>query len=446
MICIFFLGCQLQRQSIGQENTMDKPWYQFASDEEIMDSVQRQTFRYFWDYAEPHSGLARERFHPDGDYPMNDSHIVTTGGTGFGVMAILVGIHRDFISREDGIQTLTRIVEFLENADRFHGMWPHWLNGQTGKTKPFSRKDDGADAVESAFLIQGLLCVRQFCDPEKKDEKALADRINQLWLDMEWNWFTQGQNVLYWHWSPNYGWEMDFAIRGYNECLIYYILAASSPTHPIAPAVYHEGWAKSGAIVARDSFMGYPRVLDHYDVDDSPVGPLFWSHYSYLGLRPKGLSDRYADYWQLNRSHALSHYEYCVENPNNYDGYGPDCWGLTSSYSTRRDGPGVGYASHRPDRDKGIISPTAALSSMPYTPKESIAAARRFYSLPKLQGPAGFFDAFSMELDFWPRRYLAIDQGPIPVMIENHRTGLLWDLFMSCEEIQEGLRKLGFIW
>jgi hypothetical protein len=241
---------------------------------------------------------------------------------------------------------------------------------------------------------------------------------------------------------------MNFPIGGYNECLILYILAASSPTYPVDPAVYYEGWARGGDIVATDSFYGYERVLDYYEHDDAPVGPLFWAHYSYLGLDPSNLKDRYADYWKLNRNQALMHYAYCVENPDGYKGYGENVWGLTSSYSTRNDGqPGVGYSGHRPDRDKGIISPTAAISSIPYTPEQSIAAIRQFYRYgDKLLGPAGFYDAFSEHLDFWPPRYLAIDQGPIIVMIENYRSGLLWDLFMSCEEVQNGLSRLGFSW
>ncbi len=419
-------------------------WYDTATEEELLDSVQAQTFRYFWDFAEPNSGLARERFHPDGNYPQDDAHIVTTGGGGFGVMGILVGIKREFITREQGIDRLTRIVDFLEKADRFHGVWPHWLNGETGEVKPFSKKDDGGDLVESSFLIQGLLCVRQFCDRNNAKEAALAEKIDALWRDMEWDWYTNNTNNLYWHWSPNYNFEMNFALEGYNETLITHVMAAASPTHPTDPAVYHECWARKGAIKADDAYLGYKRVLDHYPSDDSPVGPLFWAHYSYLGLDPRNLEDQYANYWELNRNHALIHYKHCVDNPNNYKGYGPDCWGLTSSYSPKEDH--IGYSGHRPDRDLGVISPTAALSSMPYTPKETLAAIRGFYQKygDILLGPAGFFDAFRPDDGWVAPRYLAIDQGPIIVMIENYRSGMLWELFMSCPEVQQGLDRLGF--
>lgn len=448
-ITILFLGCCLLvvgcKSSADPDTgtTAETAWWETASDEQLLDSVQAQTFRYFWDFAEPNSGLARERFHPDGNYPQNDAHIVTTGGGGFGVMAILVGIERGFITRAQGMKRLAYIVSFLEEADRFHGVWPHWLNGETGEVKPFSKKDDGGDLVESSFLMQGLLCVRQYCNREDPRESDLAARIDTLWKDMDWNWYTNGTNNLYWHWSPQYDFEMNFALEGYNETLITHFLAASSPTHPTDTAVYHQCWARSGAIKADDTYYGLKRVLDHYPSDDSPVGPLFWAHYSYLGLDPRNLEDQYANYWELNQNHAMIHYKHCVENPNNFKGYGPDCWGLTSSYSPK-DGE-IGYAGHRPDRDIGVISPTAALSSMPYTPEETLAAIRGFYAYGNtLLGPAGFYDAFRPEDNWVSPRYLAIDQGPIIVMIENYRSGMLWDLFMSCEEVQRGLDRLGF--
>jgi hypothetical protein len=410
------------------------------SDDSMLNLVQYQTFQYFWDGAEPTSGLARERLHLDNIYPNQPAHIITSGGSGFGLMAILVGIHRGFITKGEGLMRFEKIVEFLESADSFHGVWPHWWNGETGKVEPFSKKDDGGDLVETSFMVQGLLCVRQYYKDGTEREKDLARRINKLWLNVEWDWHTRdGEKVLYWHWSPNYGWDMNFAVRGYNECLIMYVLAASSPTHQIDADVYHEGWAMNGKIVTDREYLDYNTVLDHYETNNDAVGPLFWAHYSYLGLDPRGLNDQYADYWKLNQNHALIHYKYCLTNPHNFEGYGKKCWGLTSSYSMN------GYAGHRPDEDLGVISPTAALSSFPYTPDESMAFLRFLYQdADSLVGKYGPFDAFSMEHSWYLPRYLAIDQGPIPVMIENYRSGFIWDLFMSCPEISEGLQKLGF--
>ena len=411
------------------------------ADDKIFTDVQRATFQYFWDGAEPNSGLARERIHLDHNYPQKDSTVVTSGGSGFGVMAILAGIERGFITREQAVERYERILNFLETADRFHGAWPHWWQGETGKVKPFSRKDNGGDLVESSFMVQGLLCVRQYFKDGNEREKAIAARADKLWKEVEFDWYRNGKNVLYWHWSPNYGWDMNFAVTGYNECLIMYILAASSPTHGVPAEVYHEGWAKNGAIRDTVNAFGYTLALKHNGSREYG-GPLFWSHYSFLGLDPNGLKDRYTDYGEHNRNHALINYQWCVENPNGFKGYGPKSWGLTASYSVK------GYSGHAPGvkSDLGVISPTAALSSMPYTPKYSLAALKYWYKEKgdKLFGKYGFYDAFSETANWYPNHYLAIDQGPIVVMMENYRSGLLWKLFMSCPEIQSGLRKLGF--
>jgi len=435
---LFFLltsiGCNAQTATSGSE-------VEALSDDSLLTLVQEQTFQYFWDGAEPVSGMARERYHVDGVYPQDDKNVVTLGGSGFGVMAILAGIERGFITRQEGVERLEQIVTFLRKADRFKGVWPHWLHGETGKVKPFSQKDDGGDLVETAFMVQGLLAVREYLNSEDEQESRLAEEIDNLWKEVNWKWYTKGgENVLYWHWSPNYEWEMNHQLQGYNEVLITYILAASSPTYSIEPEVYHEGWARSGEINTNITAYGYNLELSHNGSEEYG-GPLFWAHYSYLGLDPRGLSDRYAsDYFEHNRNHTLINRQWCVENPEGYEGYGEDLWGLTASYSVN------GYSAHKPGNDLGVISPTAALSSYPYTPEESMDVIRNLYEnyRDKVWGKYGFYDAFSVEENWFPERYLAIDQGPIVVMIENHRSGLLWDLFMSAPEVQEGLKKLGF--
>lgn len=434
------MGCNghksTDKKERSQKSELSNP---VISDQELLDTLQYQTFNYFWEGAEPNSGLARERIHMDNIYPAHDKDIITIGGSGFGLMALLVGIERDFITRDQGLERLEKAVAFLEKADRFHGVWPHWLTPE-GKMTPFSKKDNGGDLVETAFLVQGLLTVREYFKEGNDREKQLAEKIKQLWEEVEWDWYTKGgQNVLYWHWSPEYEWEMNFPVGGYNEALIMYVLAAASPTHPIKNEVYEKGWARNGAITKDTTYYGLRTVLDHYENDVSPVGPMFWAHYSYLGLNPKGLTDQYADYWKLNVNHALIQYRHCVENPGKFKGYGEKLWGLTSSYSMK------GYAGHRPDKDIGVISPTAALSSMPYTPDESMEFLRHMYAeQDSLIGKYGPYDAFSLQHRWFVPRYLAIDQGPIPVMVENYRTGLFWKLFMRNTDVQKGLQKLGF--
>lgn len=422
----------------GCNNKPKKIQKQVWTDEALLDSVQKQTFNYFWDGAEPVSGLARERIHLDSIYPTHDKDIITIGGSGFGLMTIVVGAERGYITKEEALSRFEKSVDFLEKADRFHGAWPHWLM-PSGKVAPFSQYDDGGDLVETAFLIQGLLTVKEYYANGGEREQKLVAKIQKLWEEVEWDWYTKGENTLYWHWSPNVAWKMNFPVGGYNEALIMYILAAASPTHPVSKEVYDKGWALDGQIAKDTVYYGLETELNHYEHDASPVGPLFWAHYSYLGLNPKGLTDAYADYWKLNVNHAKIHYRHAVENPNKYKGYGKNLWGLTSSYSVK------GYAGHRPDNDLGVISPTAALSSMPYTPKESMQFLRYMYTeQDSLVGKYGPYDAFSLENNWSLPRYLAIDQGPIPVMIENYRTGLLWNLFMKNKDLHKGLKKLGF--
>lgn len=436
-VCIF-LSCS--HSASNRENQQDEQQMDSLSNDSLLTLVQQQTFQYFWEGAEKTSGLARERIHMDGVYPENDQDVVTIGGGGFGVMNILVGIERGFITRQEGTQRLEQIVNYLEKADRFHGAWPHWLHGPTGKVKPFGTKDNGGDLVETAFMAQSLLCVRQYFAEGNEQEKAVAAKADKLWKEIDWSWYRNGgQNVLYWHWSPEYGWEMNFPVTGYNECLIMYVLAAASPTHGVPAEVYHEGWAKKGAIKSSATQFGHPVVLN-FNGHEGTVGPMFWAHYSYLGLDPRGLKDKYADYWELNKNQTLIQRQYCIENPKHFKGYGENAWGLTASYSVK------GYAGHSPKEDLGVISPTAALSSYPYTPEYSMQVIHYLYNQlgDKVWGKYGFYDAYSEADNWFPKRYLAIDQGPVPVMIENQRSGLLWNLFMSAPEIKAGLKKLAF--
>ena len=416
----------------GNGNGTENP----LSDEELLDLVQEQTFKYFWGFAGAKSGLARERSQDDA-YGGEGRNIVTTGGSGFGIASFPVAVERGWITRTEAVNRMKKILDFLETVPTYHGAFSHWYRDDTAQTRAFSEWDNGGDLVETALLMQGLLIARQYFS----EDQEIVERITILWEAVEWDWYTKGgEDVLYWHWSPNHEWKMNFKLEGYNECLITYVLAASSPTYPIDPDVYHKGWARNDSIMNDTTIYGYETVLDYYEYSDEPVGPLFWAQYSFLGLDPRNLKDKYADYWKLVQNHALINYEHCVQNPNNHKGYGPKCWGLTASYS-----PDEGYANHMPTHDPGVISPTAALSSFPYTPEQSMDFLRFLYTeADTLVGIYGPYDAFSFEKDWYTPRYLALDQGTIPVMIENYRTGLLWELFMSAPEIKAGLDRLGF--
>jgi hypothetical protein len=383
----------------------------------LLEAVQRQTFRYFWEGAHPASGLTPDRRATRG--PSQDDP-VAVGGTGFAVMALLAAIERGWVTRDAALERLGHMLDVLCRATRFHGAFPHFMNGATGATIPFAEQDDGGDIVETSFLFMGLLCARQYFQRDTPAEAGVRARITGLWDSVDWNWYTRGRAVLYWHWSPVHGWAIDLPIRGWNECLVTYVLAAASQRHAIAPDTYHLGFG-----------------ADSYRVDNAP---LFFAHYSFCGLDPRGLKDRHADYWELNLAHVRANRAHCIANPGGHAGYGPECWGLTAS-----DGPDA-YEVHAPDCDNGTISPTAALASMPYAPREALQVARHLLAHhgAKLWGRYGFADAFCERLGWHARTCLAIDQGPIVVMIENHRSGLLWKLFMSVPEVQAALRRLGF--
>ena len=408
-------------------DTSDK--FPRISDSALLTLVQQQTFSYFWNLGDPTSGLARERA---------SGTTVTTGGSGFGIMSMLVGVQRNFISRADALTRITTIVNFLTNkVTTYHGAFPHWLSGATGATIPFSTEDDGADLVETSYLMEGLLCARQyFNSTTDNNEVSLRNSINDLWNGVDWSWFRQNnQNTLFWHWSPDYNWSTDQQINGWNEALITYVLAASANTDSIPKIVYDNGWAGNGSMKNGNSYFGIRLPLG-----PAYGGPLFFTHYSFLGINPGNLSDAYANYWTQDTAHARINYLYCVNNPNRFNGYSDSCWGLTASDEQN------GYSAHSPTSDDGVISPTAAISSLPYTPTASMNALRFFYYKlgDKIWGQYGFTDAFNLTNVWFDNDFLAIDQGPEIVMIENYRSGLLWNLFMSCPEIKTGMKNLGF--
>jgi len=411
---------------ITKLDTTDK--FPRISDDALLDSVQEKTLRYFWNFNEPQSGMARER--------NTSGNTVATGGSGFGLMAIVAGISRGLIARTDGIARFAKVVGFLETADRFHGSWSHWIDGTTGKVIPFAPEDDGADLVETAYMAQGLLTVRQYLTSSDTAGNNLINRITNLYNGIEWSWFRKCtptcDNVLYWHWSPDYGWDIDFALSGYFEEQITYVMAAGSPTYGIPQIVYTNGFGKNGAIKTGNTY--YNTVL--------PLGtpsPLFWVQYSYLGMNPN-FTDEYTNYWTQNVNASLINYYYCVANPKHYTAYSSNCWGLTAS-----DNP-TGYDAQSPANDNGTITPTAALSSFPYTPTQSMNALKFFYYKmgDRMWGPYGFYDAFNIDAAWAATSTLAIDQGPIVVMIENYRSQLLWNLFMSAPEVQTAKTVLGF--
>jgi hypothetical protein len=423
------------------------------SDEQLLETVQRQTFRYFWHYAHPHSGMARERsntvkadFYLDYINEANDEpnlskgtfgpEACAVGGTGFGILATIVAVERNWVSREAAVDRLIQIADFLAKADSYHGIYPHFINGDTGKTIAFDRVDDGADAVETSYLMMGFLAARSYFNGNTEKERYLTKRINEMWRAANWNWHVPNDRFL-WHWSPHNGFDRNFPVRGWNEALITYIISASSARHSISKEVYEHTWVSTRNWRNGNSYYGYTLPLGN----SFGGGPLFYEQYTFMAVDPNNLTDDHGiDYGEQTRNHTLINRAYSIDNPRKYKGYGENSWGLTAGDSVK------GYVAHSPVEDHGVIQPTAAVSSMPYTPSFSLQALRYFYEQKgeKLWSRYGLVDGFSDQFDWYAKSHLAIDQGPIVVMIENYRTGLLWKLFMNIPEIQEGMKKLGF--
>lgn len=403
-------------------------------DAELLEAVQRQTFRFFWEGGHPVSGLAWDR---SGRETESDNEMITVGGSGFGILALIVAAERGWESRAAVLERLETMVAFLMRAPRYHGVYSHFMNGRTGATIPLFKNDDGGDLVETAMLFMGLLTARQYFDRDSPQETQLRASITGMWESVEWDWYTHnGEDVLYWLWSPDNGWVFDQKIRGWNECLLTYVLAASAPRHAIDPSVYATGFAGGQYFRNGNSYYGISLPLG------PPFGgPLFFCHYSFCGLDPRGLKDQYADYWEQCARHVMINRAHCIKNPDGHKGYGDSCWGLTAS-----DDP-HGYSAHAPDSDNGTISPTAAISSLPFAPSEVLKLIRHLLAVhgEKVWGRYGFVDAFCEDKDWFADTFLAIDQGPMIAMIENHRSGILWKLFMSIPEVQAGLRRLEFV-
>jgi len=421
------------------------------SDDELLTMVQRASFRYYWEGAERNSGLAKENIAGRHD-------MIASGASGFGIMAMLVGAERKFITRQALVQRFLQITSFLEKAETFHGAFPHFIDGNTGKVVPFfGQRDNGGDLVETSFLLQGLLAARSYFNQDEASEKLIRDRISNIWENVEWSWYRRypDSKFLYWHWSPDKEWVINHRLIGWNETMVTYLLAIASPTHSVPAGMYYSGWASQDTIAQqyRSAWGGtkegsmFSNGNTYYgiklDVGVSNGGPLFFTHYAFMGYNPHDITDKYTNYFTNNQHISQINYRYCIANPEGHKGYGSDCWGLTAC-----DGP-FRYNANEPvpGQDNGIMAPTGAISSFPYTATESMNALKNYYYNygEFLWGEYGFRDAFSLDENWCSEIYMGLNQAPMVVMIENFRTGLIWKLFMNCGDVQQGLKKLALV-
>lgn len=396
----------------------------------VLDELHHRTVDYFWNTgidggSDANSGMAGEG--------ADRRNALASGGTGFAVMTIISGVHRGWINRDEAALRMQILVRFLGKADRFKGAWSHWMD-PNGKAIAWGGRK-GGDLLETSLLMQGLLMVRQYFDGGNAVETEVRDSINSFYSTIQFSNFTNGSGSLHWSWYPSQNGSGEFyelAIGGYNEALIAYILAMGAPNYSIPGSMYKTGWYKNGSIVSSKNNYGYPT-----SVSDPFYQPMFLSHYSMLSFDPQKMQDDHMFFWDHSVKHAMINRHYCVYEASSM-GYNERIWGLTASYSIE------GYAAHSPANDLGVIAPTAALSSIPFTPYYSMQVLFGLKELnPEMYGSFGFYDAFSPITGWQSHRYLAIDQGPIAPMIENYRSGLLWNLFMQIPEIQKGLSAAG---
>lgn len=436
-----------QYKETGFSNIMSAATKAMTNDE-FLTMVQKACFRYYWEGAEKVSGMAKENI-------PGRTNMIAAGASGFGIMALIVGTERKFITRKQSVERFLKITSFLEKAEKFHGAFPHFIDGSTGKVEPFfGSRDDGGDLVETSFLMQGLLAARAYFNKDDGDEKAIREKITTTWNNIEWDWYRRypDSKYLYWHWSPDKAWIINHRLTGWNETMVTYLLAIASPTHSVPASLYYSGFANQDSTGqqyrmnwggTKDGSMytnGNTYFCIKLKVGVSDGGPLFFTHYSYMGYDPHFITDKYTNYFINNRNIALINYRYCVKNPNSYHGYGDSCWGLTAS-----DGP-YHYSANEAvaGRDDGKIAPTGAVSSFPYTPVQSMKALKNYYYKygKFLWGEYGFRDAFNLTENWCSDIYMGLNQAPMVVMIENYRTGLIWKLFMSNPDIKNGLEKL----
>jgi hypothetical protein len=400
-------------------------------DEAFLDLVQRTAFDYFWYETNPANGLIKDR--------SSDPSLSSIAAVGFGLSALTVGIDRGWISREAGRARVLTTLTFLWNsphgpepdATGYKGFYYHFLDMQTGRRDG----DSELSTIDTALLLGGVLHVQQYFDQADATEDQIRALADAIYRRVEWPWMQVRAPKVCHGWTPERGFLL-YDWGGYNEAMILYLLALGSPTFPIHP----EAWAAWTSSYAWETHYGHAFVV---------FPPLFGHQYSHVWVDFRDIQDPYMrdkglDYFENSRRATLANRAYAIANPHGWADYGENVWGLTasdipSSYRARGAPPG--------ESDDGTITPTAVGGSLVFTPRESLAALRYMYTTyrTRLWGPYGFKDAFNPSIKWFASDYLGIDQGPFVLMLENYRTGRIWNVLMPHAAIQRGLKRAGFM-
>ena len=404
----------------------------FASDDEFLEYVQQTSFDYFWYLANPSNGLVPDR--------STTTSPCSIAAVGFGLTAIGIGIDHGWISRTRGVaRVLTTLNTFLNGPQGSNtsgtighkGWFYHFLEMNTALRSSSSE----LSSIDTALLLAGILYSKQYFDGTNTDEISIRTMADAIFSRVDWNWMAQGTNVVSMGWFPTSGFIPNNWI-GYNEALLLYCLGLGTATNPL-PASAWNRWT-SGYIWATNYGQAF-----------IPFPPLFGHQYSHCWIDFRHTADAYMNshdstYFQNSRRATLAQRAYCVANPLGRVGYSSNVWGLTAC-----DGP-AGYAAHGApptENDDGTIAPTAAGGSIAFAPEYSLPTLRYFYTQyrPRIWTGYGFRDAFNLGAQWYGSDELGIDQGPMVIMIENHRNQRVWRLFMRNAEIQRGLQRAGFV-
>jgi hypothetical protein len=399
--------------------------------ENFLDLVQRTAFDYLWYETNPTNGLVKDR--------SSNPSVSSIAAVGFGLSAVTVGIDRGWISREAGRTRVLTTLEFLwsspqgpeADATGYKGFYFHFLDMQTGRRAG----DAELSTIDTALLLAGVLHVQQYFDQDDTSEAKIRDLADNLHRRVDWPWMQVRSAKVCHGWTPETGF-LPYDWGGYNEAMILYLLALGSPTFPINPDAW-TAWTSSYT------------WQTHYGLGFVVFPPLFGHQYSHVWVDFRGIQDAYMrdkglDYFENSRRATLANRAYAIANPLGWVDYGENVWGLTAS-----DIPASYRARGAPpaESDDGTITPTAAGGSFAFTPHESLAALRHIYDAyrTRIWGPYGFKDAFNPSKNWFAADYLGVDQGPIVLMIENYRTGRVWQVFMRHPAIQHGLARAGFV-
>jgi predicted esterase len=413
-----------------------------------VDEMQRRTFLYFWELADTVHWQIPDR------YPtLTFSSIAATG---FGLSAYLVGVERDYITRGQAAERVLKTLESLKNLPQgpeakgmsgYKGFFYHFLDLKNARRF----KEVELSTIDTAWLIAGILSAMSYFDGDNPQEKAIRDIADFLYRRVEWDWIADKDGLISMGWYPEKGFHTHYW-KGMNEAMFIYFLALGSPTHPVAPTA----WQKWCETYEWTQFHGQEMIQ---------FGPLFGHQYSHMYVDFRGIQDDYTrdkgiDYFENARRATLAQRAYCIANPHGFEGYGENLWGLTAC-----DGPGWaekmykgkktvfhGYAARGAATvdylDDGTIAPTAAGGSAPFAPEVCLPALHAMWTqFPHFIGRYGPYDAFNLsfsEEGWFNPDWLGIDQGPILLQLENHRTGLIWNLMKKNPYVVEGLRKAGF--